>query len=71
MKGATSRQLLREAVPQASSDIGLWIGALLLLSGGGLRRGSAERLPTAQSALQSVVDTMVEATGLLASLFRT
>jgi len=43
----------------------LWIGALLLLSGGVYGGAQLSGSPLAQSALQSVVDTMVEATGLL------
>ena len=65
MKGATSRQLLRGGRPTGFFRFGLWIGALLLLSGGVYGGAQLSGSPLAQSALQSVVDTMVEATGLL------
>jgi cell division protein FtsQ len=65
MKGATSRQLLRGGRATGFFRFGLWIGALLLLSGGIYGGAQLSGSPLAQSALQSVVDTMVEATGLL------
>jgi len=65
MKGATSRQLLRGGRATGFFRFGLWIGALLLLSGGVYGGAQLSGSPLAQSALQSVVDTMVEATGLL------
>ena len=65
MKGATSRQLLRGGRATGFFRFGLWIGALLLLSGGVYVGAQLSGSPLAQSALQSVVDTMVEATGLL------
>jgi cell division protein FtsQ len=65
MKGATSRQLLQGGRATGFFRFGLWIGALLLLSGGVYGGAQLSSSPLAQSALQSVVDTMVEATGLL------
>jgi cell division protein FtsQ len=65
MKGATSRHLLRGGRARSFVRFGLWIGALLLLSGGVYGGAQLSSSPLAQSALQSVVDTMVEATGLL------
>jgi len=65
MKGATSRQLLRRGRATGFFRFGLWIGALLLLSGGVYGGAQLSGSPLAQSALQSAVDTMVEATGLL------
>jgi cell division protein FtsQ len=43
----------------------LWIGVLFLLSGGVYGGAQLSGSQVAQSALQSVVDTLVEATGLL------
>ena len=65
MKGATSRHLQRGGLARGFFRFGLWIGALLLLSGGVYGGAQLSGSPFAQSALQSVVDTMVEATGLL------
>ena len=65
MKGATSRQLPRRGRATGFFRSGLWIGALLLLSGGVYGGAQLSSSPLAQSALQSAVDTMVEATGLL------
>ena len=65
MKGATSRHLLRGGRTTGFFRFGLWIGALLLLSGGVYGGAQLSGSPLAQSALQSSVDTMVEATGLL------
>jgi cell division protein FtsQ len=65
MKGATSRHLLRGGRATGFVRFGLWIGAPLLLSGGVYGGAQLSGSPVAQSALQSVVDTMVEATGLL------
>jgi cell division protein FtsQ len=65
MKGATSRQLLRGGRATGIFRFGLWIGPLLLLSGGVYGGAQLSGSPLAQSALQSVVDAMVEATGLL------
>jgi cell division protein FtsQ len=65
MKGATSRHLLRGGRARSFVRFGLWIGALLLLSGGVYAGAQLSGSQVAQSALQSAVDTMVEATGLL------
>jgi cell division protein FtsQ len=65
MKGATSRQRLRGGRATGFFRFGLWIGALLLLSGGVYGGAQLIGSQVAQSTLQSFVDTMVEATGLL------
>ena len=65
MRGATSRHLLRGGLARGFFRFGLWIGALFLLSGGVYGGAQLTGSQVAQSALQSVVDTMVEATGLL------
>jgi len=65
MKGATSRHLLRRGLARGFFRFGFWIGTLLLLSGGVYCGAQLTGSQAAQSALQSVVDTMVEATGLL------
>jgi cell division protein FtsQ len=65
MKGATSRHLLRGGFARGFFRFGLWIGALFLLSGSIYAGAQLSSSQVAQSALQSVVDTMVEATGLL------
>jgi cell division protein FtsQ len=51
--------------PRGFFRFGLWIGAPLLLSGGVYGAAQLSGSQVAQSALQSAVDTMVEATGLL------
>jgi cell division protein FtsQ len=65
MKGATSRHLQRGGLARGFFRFGLWIGALLLLSGGVYGGAQLTGSQVAQSALQSIVDAMVEATGLL------
>ena len=65
MKGATSRHLLRGGLGRGFFRFGLWIGALLLLSGGIYSGAQLSGSQAAQSALQSVLDTMITATGRL------
>jgi cell division protein FtsQ len=65
MMGTTARRLPRAGFARRLSRLGLWIGAPLLLSGGVYGGAQLSRSPAAQSALQSVVDKMVEGTGLL------
>jgi cell division protein FtsQ len=65
MKGATSRHVLRGGLARGFFRFGLWIGALLLLSGGVYSGAQLSGSQAAQPALQSVVDTMVEVTGRL------
>jgi cell division protein FtsQ len=65
MKRATSRHLQRGGLARGFFRFGLWIGALLLLSGGVYGGAQLTGSQVAQSALQSIVDAMVEATGLL------
>jgi cell division protein FtsQ len=65
MKGATSLRLRRVGHAGGFFRLGLWIGALVLLSGGVYGGAQLSGSQVAQTALQSVVDTMVEATGLL------
>jgi cell division protein FtsQ len=65
MKGATSRHLQRGGLARGFFRFGFWIGALLLLSGGVYGGAQLTGSQVAQSALQSIVDAMVEATGLL------
>jgi cell division protein FtsQ len=63
MMAATARRLAGFA--RRLSRFGLWIGVPLLLSGGVYSGAQLSQSPAAQSALQSVVDKMVEGTGLL------
>jgi cell division protein FtsQ len=65
MKGATSRHVLRGGLARGFFRFGLWIGALLLLSGGVYSGAQLTGSQAAQPALQSVVDTMIEITGRL------
>src|SRR6266446_11012761 len=65
MKGATSRHSLRGGLARGLFRFGLWIGALLLLAGSVYGGAQLSGSQVAQAALQSVGDTMVEATGLL------
>jgi cell division protein FtsQ len=65
MKGTTSRHLLRGGLGRGFFRFGLWIGALLLLSGGVYSGAQLSGSQAAQSALQSVLDTMITATGRL------
>jgi cell division protein FtsQ len=65
MKGATSLHLQRGGLARGFLRFGLWIGALLLLSGGVYGGAQLTGSQVAHSALQSIADTMVEATGLL------
>jgi cell division protein FtsQ len=65
MKGATSRHVLRGGLARGFFRSGLWIGALLLLSGGVYSGAQLSGSQAAQPALQSVLDTMVEVTGRL------
>jgi cell division protein FtsQ len=65
MKGATSLRLRRVGQAGGFFRLGLWIGALVLLFSGVYGGAQLSGSEVAQAALQSVVDTMVEATGLL------
>jgi cell division protein FtsQ len=65
MKGATSLRLRRVGQAGGFFRLGLWIGALVLLFSGVYGGAQLSGSQVAQAALQSVVDTMVEATGLL------
>jgi len=65
MRRVTSRHPRRERFARGFSRFGFWIGALLLLSSGVYSGVQLSGSQAAQSVLQKVVDTMVEATGRL------
>src|SRR6266478_3546427 len=62
---ATTRCLVRAGFGRRLSRLGFWIGVPLLLCGGVFGGAQVSRFPATQSALQGVVDKMVEGTGLL------